>query len=175
MKEHEISHNGWTENTYSKVVLDGEYGISLQINSMDYFNLNEYDSIISGVNKLVHNEEPPIPTTQPFMKYVVIDLILLAIMALIVWSVYRIFKPERRKTNTFLRILHGVFIVMVYWLLPLMVLIGFPYLFGPLSTVTLFAPGIGHLLFLLPLLLLIVGIVKLGKATRALRKTTLEA
>ena len=40
-----ISHNGWTENTYSKVLLNGEYGISLQINSMDYFNLNEYEAI----------------------------------------------------------------------------------------------------------------------------------
>ena len=174
VKEHAISHNGWTENTYSKVVLDGEYGISLQINSMDYFNLNEYDAIISGVSKLVHHEEPPIPTNQPFMKYVVIDLVLLAILALVVWSVYRIFKPERRKTNTFLRILHGVFVVLVYWLLPLTTLIGFPYLFGPLSTVTLFAPGIGHLLFLLPLLLLIVGIIKLGQAIHPFKKRFLR-
>lgn len=174
VKENEISHNGWTENTYSKVVLDGEYGISLQINSMDYFNLNEYDAIISGVNKLVHHEEPPTPTTQPFMKYVVIDMILLAIVALIVWTVYRLFKPKRREVNKILRILDGVFTVMVYWLLPLVILIGFPYLFGPLSTVTLFAPGIGHLLFLLPLLLFFVGIIKLGKGIRALRKPTLE-
>ena len=64
-----ISHNGWTENTYSKVVLDGEVGISLQINSMDYFNLNEYDAILSGINKLVHNEEPSISDSHPFMKY----------------------------------------------------------------------------------------------------------
>ncbi|MFJ7744793.1 serine hydrolase domain-containing protein [Peribacillus sp. NPDC097295] len=173
VKGNEISHNGWTENTYSKVLLDGEYGISLQINSMDYFNLNEYDTIISGVNKLVHNEEPPTPTNQPFMKYVVFDMILLAIMALIVWTVYRIFNPGRRKVNKILRNLDGVFTVMVYWLLPLAILIGFPYLFGPLSTVTLFAPGIGHLLFLLPLLLLIVGIVKLGKGIRTLRKPTI--
>jgi hypothetical protein len=41
--------DGQKTNTYSKVVLDGEYGISLQINSMDYFNHNEYDAIISGI------------------------------------------------------------------------------------------------------------------------------
>ena len=71
VNKEEISHNGWTENTYSKVVLDGEVGISLQINSMDYFNLNEYDAILSGINKLVHNEEPSISDSHPFMKYVI--------------------------------------------------------------------------------------------------------
>ncbi|MDZ5610750.1 serine hydrolase domain-containing protein, partial [Bacillus pseudomycoides] len=95
-----ISHNGWTENTYSKIVLDGEYGISLQINSMDYFNLNEYDAIISGINKLVHNEEPSISDSNPFMKYVIINLNLLTIVVLVAWSAYRIFKPKRRKVTT---------------------------------------------------------------------------
>ncbi|WP_409972223.1 hypothetical protein [Bacillus sp. Bva_UNVM-123] len=61
-----ISHNGWTENTYSRVLFDGEYGISLLINSMDYFNLNEYDAIVSGINKLVHNEEPTSSNSNPF-------------------------------------------------------------------------------------------------------------
>ena len=156
-------------------MLDGEYGISLQINSMDYFNLNEYDAIISGINKLVHNEEPSISDSNPFMKYVIIDLILLTIVALIVWSAYRIFKPKNRKVTTFRRILNGLSILVFNWLLPLIILIGFPKLFGPLSTVTLFAPGIGHLLFLIPLLLLIVGVVKLGKVTLTLKKNTLDA
>lgn len=168
----EISHNGWTENTYSKVVLDGEYGISLQINSMDYFNLNEYDAITSGINKLVHNEKPSISDSHPFMKYVMIDLILLAIVLLIVWSAYRMVKPKNRKVTTFRRILNGLSIFVFNWLLPLIILIGFPKLFGPLSTVTLFAPGIGHLLFIIPLLLFIVGVVKLGKGTRTLKKNT---
>lgn len=158
-----ISHNGWTENTYSKVLLDGEYGISLQINSMDYFNLNEYDAIVSGINKLIHNEEPSIAVSNPFMKYVIIDLILLAIVALIFWSAYRTFKRKNRKVTTFRKILNGLFILVCNWLLPLIILIGFPKLFGPLSTVTLFAPGIGHALFLIPVLLLIMGVVKLGK------------
>lgn len=168
-----ISHNGWTENTYSKVLLDGEYGISLQINSMDYFNLNEYDAIVSGINKLVHNGEPSISDSNPFMKYVIIDLILLVIVASIVWSAYRTFKPGNRKVTTFRKILNGLSIVVFNWLLPLIILIGFPKLFGPLSTVTLFAPGIGHLLFLIPLLLLIVGFVKLGKVI--IKKNTLDS
>ncbi|MGE7187017.1 hypothetical protein ACQKKK_24530 [Peribacillus sp. NPDC006672] len=167
-----ISHNGWTENTYSKVVLDGEYGISLQINSMDYFNLNEYDAIISGINELLHNEEPSIYDSNPFMKYIIIDLILLAIVALIVGSAYRIFKPRNRKVTTFRRIVNRLSILVFNWLLPLIILIGFPILIGPLSTVTLFASGIGHLLFLIPLLLLIVG-VKLGKVTLTLKKNTI--
>ncbi|WP_056830021.1 serine hydrolase [Psychrobacillus sp. FJAT-21963] len=170
-----ISHNGWTENTYSKVLLDGEYGISLQINSMDYFNLNEYDAIVSGINKLVHNEDLSISDSNPFMKYIIIDLILLAFIALIVWSSYRIFKPKNRKVTTLRKILNRLIILVFIWLLPLIILIGFPKLFGPLSTVTLFAPGIGHLLFLIPLFLLIVGVVKLGKVTLTLKKNTLDA
>ena len=169
-----ISHNGWTENTYSKVALDGEVGISLQINSMDYFNLNEYDAILSGINKLVHNEETSISDSHPFMKYVWIDLILLAIVAFIVWSSYRIVKPKSRKVTTFRRILNGLSVFLFNWLLPLIILIGFPKLFGPLSVVTLFAPGIGHLLFLIPLLLLILGVVKLGKGILRLKNNTLD-
>ena len=102
-----ISHNGWTENTYSKVVLDGEVGVSLQINSMDYFNLNEYDAIISGINKLVHNEEPAKSNSHPFMKYVIIDLILFVIVAFIVWSFFRVFKVKSHKVTAFRRILNG--------------------------------------------------------------------
>ena len=170
----EIYHNGWTENTYSKIVLDGEVGVSLQINSMDYFNLNEYDAIVSGINKLVHNEEPSISHSNPFMKYVIIDLILLAIVAFIVWSAYRVIKPKNRNVTTFRRIVNGFSILVFNWLLPLLILIEFPQLFGPLSVVTLFAPGIGHLLFLLPLLLLIVGVVRLGKGILRLKYNTLE-
>lgn len=174
VKDKEISHNGWTENTYSKVMLDGEYGISLQINSMDYFNLNEYDSIVSGIYSLVHNEEPSISDSNPFMKYIIIDLILLVIVALIVWSAYRIFIPKNRKVTTFRRVLNGLTTLVFNWLFPLIILIGFPRLFGPLSTVTLFAPGIGHLLFLIPFLFLIVGVMKLGKVILTLKKNTLD-
>ena len=174
VNKEEISHNGWTENTYSKVVLDGEVGISLQINSMDYFNLNEYDAILSGINKLVHNEEPSISDSHPFMKYLIVDLILLVIIAYIVWSVYRVIKPNQRKVTTFRRIVNGLSIFVLNWLLPLIILIGFPKLFGPLSVVTLFAPGIGHLLFLIPLLLLILGVVKLGKGILRLKNNTLD-
>ncbi|MBY7125080.1 beta-lactamase family protein [Bacillus sp. 16GRE42] len=170
-----ISHSGWTENTYSKVVLDGEHGISLQINSMDYLKLNEYDAIIRGINKLVHNEEPSISDSNPFMKYVIIDLILLAIVALIAYSAYRTFKPSNHKVTAFRRILNGLSILVFNLLLPSIILIGFPKLFSPLSTVTLFAPGIGHLLFVIPLLSIIVGVIKLGKVTLTLKKNTFDA
>ena len=170
-----ISHNGWTENTYSNVLLDGEYGISLQINSMDYFNLNEYDAIVSGINKLLHNQEPSLSDSNPFVKYIMIDLILLIIFAFIVYSTYRVFKLKNRKVTTSRRILKGLSIFVFNWMLPLVILSGFPKLFGPLSTVTLFAPGIGHLLFLIPLLLLIVGVFQLGKVILTLKKNTMDA
>ena len=56
------------------------------------------------------------------------------------------------------------------WLLPLIILIRFPKLFGHLSTVTIFAPEIGQLLFLIPLLFLIVGVVRLCKVTKIVKK-----
>ena len=86
-------------------------------------------------------------------------MILLVIVAFIVWSAYRVIKPKNRNVTTFRKIVNGLTIFVFNWLLPLIILIGFPKLFGPLSVVTLFAPGIGHQLFLLPLLLLIVGVV----------------
>jgi len=104
-----------------------------------------------------------------------LNFAILTIVALIVWSAYRIFKPKNRKVTTFRRILNGLSILVFNWLLPLIILIGFPNLFGPLSTVTLFAPGIGHLLFLIPLLLLILGVVKLGKIALTLKKNTFGA
>ncbi|MGE7842778.1 serine hydrolase domain-containing protein [Lysinibacillus sp. NPDC093712] len=158
-----ISHNGWTENTYSKVLLDGNYGISLQINAMDYFNLNEYDAIVSGLNKLVHHEQPTISNTNPFMKYIIFDLIFVIIIMLIARSVYRKFKRNKQKISTFRTVLNWFSLIIFNILIPLFILIGFPKLFGPLSTVTIFAPGIGHLLFLIPILLLMVGVLILGK------------
>ncbi|WP_439020413.1 serine hydrolase domain-containing protein [Bacillus thuringiensis] len=170
-----IFHSGWTENTYSKIMLDGEYGISLQINSMDYLNLNEYDAILSGINKLLHIEKPFISHSNPFFKYLIIDLVLLVITALVIWSTYRILKPKKRKVTAFRKFLNGLSILVFNWVLPLIILIGFPKLFGPLSTVTLFAPGIGHLLFLIPVLLIFLGVIKLVKVTLTLKKKTFEA
>lgn len=158
-----ISHNGWTENTYSKVLLDRQYGISLQINAMDYFNLNEYDAIVSGLNKLVHHEQPTISNSNPFMKYIIFDLIFVIIILLIARTVYKNFKRNKQKISTFRTVLNWLSLMIFNILLPLFILIGFPKLFGPLSTVTIFAPGIGHLLFLIPILLLMVGVLIVGK------------
>lgn len=88
---------------------------------------------------------------------------------------FETFSIKKRKVTTFRRILNGLSTLIFNWLLPLIILIGFPKLFGPLSTVILFAPGIEHLLFLIPLLLLMVGVVKLGKVTLTLKKNTFDA
>jgi len=39
----------------------------------------------------------------------------------------------------------------------------------------LFAPGIGHLLFIIPLLLFILGVIKVGKAILKRKKNTMDA
>ncbi|MFJ5766981.1 serine hydrolase domain-containing protein [Lysinibacillus sp. NPDC093210] len=163
VKNDVISHNGWTENTYSKVLLDGQYGISLQINAMDYFNLNEYDAIVSGLNKLVHHEQYTISNSNPFMKYIIFDLLFVITIMLIARSIYINFKRNKRKISAFRTVLNWFSLIIFNFLMPLFILIGFPKLFGPLSTVTIFAPGIGHLLFIIPILLLMAGVIILGK------------
>lgn len=128
---------------------------------MDYFNLNEYDAIVSGLHQLVHQEQPSLSNSKPFLKYILFDLLLAIIIALIVRSIYRLFNRKKPKVTTFQLALQWFSLAVFNLLLPSFVLIAFPQLFGPLSTVTLFAPGIGHLLFIIPVSLLIIGVITL--------------
>ncbi|MDO3677186.1 serine hydrolase domain-containing protein [Paenibacillus ehimensis] len=156
-----IFHNGITENTYSFMAMDGDYGIVLLINAYDF--LSSYDSIASGLNGIVHGQERSAAELPDYTKtYLILDLIMAVILALLVRSVYSLWTWKTKFKATPLRItVHAVSILFLNVLLPLAVLIYFPKLDpAPWSVVTLFFPGAGHALLFIPIVLLGVGAIK---------------
>ena len=156
-----IFHNGITENTYSFMAMDGDYGIALLINAYDF--LSSYDSIASGLNGIVHGQERSAAELPDYTKtYLILDLIMAVILALLVRSVYSLWTWKTKFKATPLRItVHAVSILFLNVLLPLAVLIYFPKLDpAPWSVVTLFFPGAGHALLFIPIVLLGVGAIK---------------
>ncbi|WP_010494254.1 serine hydrolase domain-containing protein [Paenibacillus elgii] len=156
-----IFHNGITENTYSFMAMDGDYGIVLLINAYDF--LSSYDGIVSGLNGIVHGQERSAAELPDYTKsYVILDLIMAVVLALILRSVYSLWTWKTKFKATPLRITaHAVSILFLNVLLPLAVLIYFPKLDpAPWSVVTLFFPGAGHALLLIPIVLLGMGAIK---------------
>ncbi|MFJ8260978.1 serine hydrolase domain-containing protein [Rummeliibacillus sp. NPDC094406] len=160
-----ISHNGWTENTYTRVLLDNEYGITLLINSFDYLNSNQYDQMVTNLYNFVKHNEPLKSEENPFMIYIIFDLIIVVAIVFVAFSIYKIFKGQKRKVKPFRVIVNVVSLLVFNFLLPLLILYEFT-LVAPLSTVTLFVPGIGHALFIISLSLIIIGIIKIGRLIR---------
>jgi len=166
-----ISHNGWTENTYTRVLLDSEYGITLLINSFDYLNSNRYDQMVTDIYNFVkHNKPLKSSEENPFMIYIIFDLIIVVAMVFITFSIYKIFKRQKRKVKPLRVIVNVVSLLVFNFLLPLLILYEFT-LVAPLSTVTLFVPGIGHALFIISLSLIIIDVIKIGKLIRIKLKT----
>ncbi|AZV41595.1 serine hydrolase domain-containing protein [Peribacillus asahii] len=158
-----ITHNGWTENTYSRVILDEEYGITLLINSFDYYNSNRYDEIMTNLyNFIKHNEPLKASEENPFMIYIMFDLIIAVAIAYIFFSIYKIFNQQKRKITSFRLFLNVVSLIVFNFLLPFLLLY-FVTQVVPLSVATIFAPGIGHALFIIPLFLIIIGVINIGK------------
>ncbi|WP_397538814.1 serine hydrolase domain-containing protein [Rummeliibacillus pycnus] len=160
-----ISHNGWTENTYTRVLFDNEYGITLLINSFDYLNSNQYDQMVTNLYNFVKHNEPLKSEENPFMIYIIFDLIIVVAIAFVAFSIYKIFKGQKRNVKPFRGIVNVVSLFIFNFLLPLLILYEFTFV-APLSTVTLFVPGIGHALFIISLFLIIIGIIKIGKLIR---------
>ncbi|MGG0654975.1 serine hydrolase domain-containing protein [Rummeliibacillus pycnus] len=160
-----ISHNGWTENTYTRVLLDNEYGITLLINSFDYLNSNRYDQMVTNLYNFVKHNEPLKSEENPFLIYIIFDLIIVVAMVFITFSIYKMFKQQKRKVKHFRVIVNVVSLLVFNFLLPLLILYDFTIV-APLSTVTLFVPGIGHALFIISISLIILGVIKIGKLIR---------
>lgn len=156
-----ISHDGSTENTYTKVVLDGEYGISLLINSLDYLNIDSYDNIMTGIINIIHHDELQTSNQNPYTIYIIINSLLILTFSLISFSLYRIFKPRNNIGSKF-----PIAIIAVNFFIPGMIFYYVPKVV-PWPTLKLFVPGIGHALFIIPFLLLFIGILKIGRLLRA--------
>lgn len=113
----------------------------------------------------VKHDEPLKSDANPFMIYIIFDGIIFVAIAFISFSMYKLFKQQKRKVNSFRKIVNVLFLLVFNFLLPLLILYDVTIVV-PLSTVTLFVPGIGHALFIISILLIIIGVIKIGKLIR---------
>ncbi|NEW05101.1 beta-lactamase family protein [Paenibacillus sp. SYP-B3998] len=156
-----IFHNGVTENTYSFMVMNGDYGIVLLINANDF--LISYDSIVAGINGILHGQERSQADLPDFSKtYLIVDLIVLIGLGLVSRSIYNLFKWKARFKATTLRIfINYVYILLFNLLLPIGIVIYLPKLAqAPWSVAFSFLPGLGQVLYFISILLLCMGLVK---------------
>lgn len=169
-----VSHDGSTENTYSKMMIDGEYGIVLLINAMDFFHIDSYDAILTGIRSLVH-DRPPVPVPSDYTRiFAILNAILLVVAAAAVWSLFALFRRDPKAAGgPVRRVARILFIVAFYLLIPGAVLALVPRLLVPWPVVRLFLPGYGHALFLAPIAALALGAARLAVLARAGRRPRL--
>ncbi|MFD0695786.1 serine hydrolase domain-containing protein [Paenibacillus sp. GCM10027628] len=156
-----IFHNGVTENTYSFMVMNGDYGMVLLINAYDF--LVSYDSIAAGINGILHGQERSQADLPNFSKtYLIVDLIVLIVLVLISRSIYNLIKWKARFKATIVRIfINYVYILLFNLLIPIGIFIYLPKLAqAPWSVAFSFLPGIGQVLYFISILLLCIGLVK---------------
>ncbi|MDZ5609711.1 serine hydrolase domain-containing protein [Bacillus pseudomycoides] len=157
-----IFHDGLTENTYSFMAMEGEYGFILLTNAQD--PLISYDSIIAGINGIVHGQDRSQADMPDYTKiYLIVDLVALVVLALVTRSIYSLFKWRKKHKTTPARTVINVLFILIFNILSsLAVLFLLPKITSvPWSAITLFMPGVGHLLYYLSILLLCVGVLKM--------------
>ncbi|WP_044640198.1 serine hydrolase domain-containing protein [Risungbinella massiliensis] len=161
VKNNVIFHVGATENTYSFMVMKDGYGIILLANSMDF--LVYYDQIVMGIDEILHGGKPTLANIPDFQNtYLIVDLVALAVLIYITWSIYGLCKKRMKWKATPLRIMFQILSILLFQLLiPLAILFYLPkILIAPWSVIIVFLPGLGHFLFLFAIVLLCIGIVK---------------
>lgn len=161
-----ITHNGWTENTYTRVILGEEYGITLLVNSFDYFNSNRYDQMVTDIYQFIQNNESlKLNKDNAYTIYIIFDCIIALATAYIAFSIYNIFKPYRLKGKSFSLFIHVISLLVLHFFIPFFLLYYLTRVV-PFSAAALFLPGIGHALFIIPLFLITIGVIKVIKLVR---------
>ena len=161
-----ITHNGWTENTYTRVILGEEYGITFLVNSFDYFNSNRYDQLVTDLYQFVQHQEPlKLSEGHPFTIYLIFDFIIALAIAYITFSMYKIFKQPKRKATPFRLFVQIVNLLVLHFFIPFLLLFYLTKIV-PLSAAALFLPGIGHASFIILLLLITIGVIQLLQLVR---------
>ncbi|WP_103996023.1 serine hydrolase [Paenibacillus sp. UNC499MF] len=162
-------HDGATENTYSFMVIHGDTGIILLLNTMDY--LVPYDQIVMGIYGILQGEDASVDALPNYNRtYVLADLALIAVLALAVRSFYRLFKRKKHVKPTAGGIaLSLAAIISVHLLLPAGILMLPKLLQAPWPVLMVFLPGISHGLYLTAILLVCTGLLKITAVVRALR------
>ncbi|RRJ61644.1 class A beta-lactamase-related serine hydrolase [Paenibacillus oralis] len=159
-----IQHAGDIESFHSDMLLNGDTGIVVLINAHDYLVRGyKFNQIAYGILEIMHGQEPRQDGGGNLTRTnVIIDLICAALVVLTGWAIYNLFRWNRKFKHTPLRIT-----VFVAWLLVfnLIVPAGILILLGnyvtPWGMVFSFLPGIGHLAFILCVLWLCIGLVKI--------------
>lgn len=165
-----IFHDGSTENTYSKMIIEGEYGIVLLVNSIDFFHIDSYDQLIEGVNHILHGKTPAAHIADPDKIYLIIGIVALVAIAYVARAVYLAITWKSRGKKTKLKlVLSTLEILLMNISIPLIVLLLVPKLLVPWSVIFVFLVGLGHFMFYVPVILLMIGIINIGLILQSIR------
>ncbi|ANF98814.1 hypothetical protein AR543_13790 [Paenibacillus bovis] len=159
-----ISHNGSTENSYSKMMIDGEYGIVVLTNSLDYLDSASYEGILTGIQQIIHHESPePVGRSAGTSAiYMIINLLSVVLVLLLIWRLVRLFqkglRPSASRGYSILRI---ILIILLQIALPALLIwyAGIALVSWPV--ILLFLPGMGHAFLAGLVLWILLGILKL--------------
>ncbi|MFS0838251.1 serine hydrolase domain-containing protein [Paenibacillus sp. 1P03SA] len=162
-----LFHDGATENTYSFMVIHGDTGIILLLNTMDY--LVPYDQIVMGIYGILQGEDASADALPNYNRtYVLADLALIAVLMLAVRGFYRLFKRKKRVNPTAGGIALSVAsIASVHVLLPAGILLLPKLLQAPWPVLMVFLPGLSHGLYFTAILLVCTGLLKIAAVVRA--------
>ncbi|WP_342436863.1 serine hydrolase domain-containing protein [Paenibacillus sp. FSL L8-0436] len=161
-----VWHNGTTESSSSYLSMDGEYGIVLLFNSVDF--LASYDYILQGIGEVLHGQVATVDKLPHYNKiHMTINAVLLLFVILYVWSLYGLIKWKNTKQLTKpRRYIRSMTLLLLNIVLPIAVLIGIPMLLLPWPVALLFLPGIAHFILIFCLLLIAAGVVKIVRIGR---------
>jgi CubicO group peptidase (beta-lactamase class C family) len=160
ISDNKVWHNGTTESSASYLIMEGEYGIILLFNSIDY--LSSYDDISLGIKQLLQGQEVSVNNLPDSQKtHLIINGILLFIVVLYLLSLRGLIKWKHAKSLTkrglTIRLMN---LILMNAIIPLTILLGVPKFLLPWPVALLFVPGIAHFILILSLLLLVTGVLK---------------
>jgi len=159
-----LAHNGSTENSYSKMMIDGDYGIVVLTNSLDYLDSGSYEGILTGIQQIIHHQSPePVGrSTTTSAIYMMINVISVLFVLLVIWRLIRLFqkglRPSASKAYSILRV---IVIILLQIALPVL-LIGYAGMaLVSWPVILLFLPGMGHAFLIGLVLWILLGLFKL--------------
>ncbi len=159
-----VWHNGAVQNFASDMLLDGDTGIVVLINAHDYFvRGSKFGMIVSGIRDILHHKEPSLEGADGVIRTnMIIDLAGVAAIILLGLSVYNLFRWNKRFRLSPLRITLFILCLLIFNLaVPAAVLYVLIRSAATWSVAFSFLPGIGHLAFVLSILSLCIGAVKM--------------
>lgn len=157
-----IYHDGSTENTYSKMIIDGDYGIILLANSVDYIHMDAYDQISDGIIRIVHGEDGVAPVQVEYKRdFLIVDGIALAIVIYLIWSLGVLILWFAKFKPTVFRVTFNILsITVINAVLPLAVLYVLPKFLVPWPVIFIFHVGLGQFVYYACYALLGIGAIK---------------